>query len=38
VREIQHHAGVVHQIDASIRKKLDQHVDVAVRPHFSAGG
>src|ERR1039457_4693357 len=38
VREIQHQAGVVHQIDAGIRKELDQHVDVAVGPHLSAGG
>src|ERR1035437_2001260 len=35
--EIQHQAGVVYQIDAGIRQKLDQHVDVAVGPHLSAG-
>src|ERR1035437_912256 len=37
-REIQHQAGVVHQIDAGIRQKLDKQVDVAVGPHLSAGG
>src|ERR1035438_637498 len=38
MREIQHQAGVVHQIDAGIRQKFDKHVDVAIGPHLSAGG
>src|SRR5271157_2282211 len=37
MREVQHQAGVVHQIDAGIRQELHQHVDVAVGPHLSAG-
>src|ERR1017187_7093982 len=38
MREIQHQASVVHQIDVGIRQKGDQHVDVAVGAHVSAGG
>src|ERR1019366_4152881 len=38
MREIQHQAGVVHQIDAGIRQKFDQHINVAVGPHLSTGG
>ena len=38
MREIQHQAGVVHQIDGGIGQKFDEHVDVAVGPHLSAGG
>src|ERR1035438_9233809 len=35
--EIQHQPGVVHQVDVGIRQELDQHVDIAVGPHLSAG-
>src|SRR5437762_1426192 len=38
MREVQHQAGVVHQIDTRIRQKLDKHVDIAVGPHFAASG
>src|ERR1035441_6477904 len=38
MRQIQHQAGVVHQIDVGIRQKGDQHVDIAVGAHVAAGG
>lgn len=38
MRESQHQAGVVHQIDIGIRHETGQLVDVAVGPHLSTGG
>src|SRR5205823_3294228 len=36
--QVQHQPGMLHQAHFRIRQKLDQEVDIAVRPHFATGG
>ncbi len=38
MRQLHVQSGIIHEIDFGVRQELDKQIDIAIRPHFPAGG